>query len=131
MIPFLVSILGMYSILFKPMLAYLSAREAATVGARAEAQALQERLALQMADYDARITEIQRELREAQAVRRAAALARHSAAVAQARKEADVRIEAALIEVAAEQEQARTALGRQAQALADAISGRILTSLAG
>lgn len=130
-IPFLVTIIALYQIIFKPMLGYLSEREAATEGARAEAKALEAKVTDQLADYEKRLAAAQAELRELRAERRSVALRDYNAKVEAARKAAEGRVNAALSELSDEQAAARSALRGTAAGLADDISSRILHSLAG
>ena len=130
-IPFLITIVALYQIIWKPMLAYLAEREAATEGARAEAAALEEKVAAQLADYEARLAEARTELRQMRSDRRDAALKAYTAQIDAARQAAEERVGAALAELSAEQAAARSALKASSTQLADDISGRILHSLAG
>lgn len=131
LIPFLITIIALYQIIWKPMLAYLDERNQATEGARAQAEALQQKIAAQLAEYDARLAEAQATIREQRASKRAEAMKAYTAHVEAARREADKQIAAALAELETEQVAARAELKASATSLADQISGRILQSIAG
>jgi F0F1-type ATP synthase membrane subunit b/b' len=130
LIPFLVSVVALYLIIFKPMLAYLSERSSMTDGAKAEAEALLEKVQAQVEEHETRLTEANAEVRTIRADRRHVAMQAYAAKIDVARKAADGHISAALVELGADQVEAREQLRGQVDALADQIAGNILQNLA-
>ncbi len=55
-IPFLLTVVALYAIILKPMLAYLDARSQATEGARKEAEGLQAQAEAQTNEYEKRLS---------------------------------------------------------------------------
>lgn len=117
-VPFLVLLFGLNSILFKPMLAYLKEREAATDGTRRAASELQERAALKLQQWETAFARAQAEVADFRAQKRAEAQAVYTRRVGEARGEADKRIAAALAEVAADADRVRAEVPAMAAELA-------------
>jgi F0F1-type ATP synthase membrane subunit b/b' len=124
--PLLVLMGGLHVILFKPMLAYLHERDRATAGARREAEDLAARAAARLLEYEAALEKARNEVAEFRAGRRAEAQKVHQDVVAAARKEADVRIAAAVTQIQVEAAQARSQLGATAHALAGEVASQVL-----
>ena len=93
-LPFFTVIIGLNVILFKPMMAYLAARRAATVGERKVAEALQEKATLKLQQWEAALSRANGEVAEYRSQKRAEAQAVHAKRIAQARAEAEVRRQA-------------------------------------
>ncbi len=125
-LPFLVLMTGLHLILFKPMLAYLDRRKAATVGARAEAAALQAQSGAALDRYEHALTAARAEIADIRAGARAEANAAHAAKVAAARAEVDARVGAALVQLRADATAARSGLGSQAQGIAADVARQVL-----
>ena len=125
-VPFLVTILGLYSIIFKLMLAHLEGREDAIDGAKGRAAELEKQLADRAAEYEAKLTAARAEMAELRASKRNEALAEADALVSAARAEAEAEIDAALSGVRAEADEARGALKGQAAVLAGHIASQVL-----
>jgi len=125
-VPFLLTLLGLYTIIFKPMLAHLEGREDAIEGAQGRARELQEKLAARAEEYDAKLTAARIEMTELRAKRRAEALAEADSMVQAARGEADTRVEGALETVRGEAAAARDGLKGSSALLAQQISSQVL-----
>ena len=125
-VPFMVTLLGLYVIIFKPMLAHLDGREDAIEGAKGRAAELQRQLAERAAEYEEKMNAARMEMAELRAARRTDALAEADALVSAARAEAEAEIEAAVSTVQAEAAQARGALKGQAAVLAGHIASQVL-----
>jgi F-type H+-transporting ATPase subunit b len=125
-LPFLTLMAGLHFILFKPMLAYLKERDAATAGARQKAEELQERAALKLQQWEAAFSRAEAEVADFRAQKRAEAQAVYAKKVAAARAEADARIAAALAEVAAEANLAKASVPQMARDLSVEMASRTL-----
>ena len=125
-IPFLVTILGLYFIIFKPMLQYLDDRLKAMEGGAAEAQALEARITEQSAEYDEKLKAARTQLTELRTRLRAEAEAEVEARLSATRAEAEAEIEAARASIQAEADAARASLEDTARALAGNIAGQVL-----
>lgn len=130
LIPFLITCFALYAIIFKPMLAYLDERGAKTDGAKADAEALLEKVQAQLADYEARLAEANAEVRTIRNERRAEAMKAYNGRIDEARKVAEGQVSDALVQLEAEQATARGELKGSVNALADQIAGNILQNLA-
>lgn len=125
-LPFIVTVCGLYVLLFKPFYAYLEARDAHTVGARDEASQL-------VAATEHKIHTLESKLavaREAAVATRAAAreqaLTREVALVAATREHVAEQIKAELVEVTAEASRARSQLKQDAVIIAAEVAGQLL-----
>lgn len=130
LLPFLVTAVALYYIIFQPMLGYLEERESMTDGAMAEAEALLEKVQAQLAEYEARLAEASAEVRSIRAERRAVAMDDYNARIDAARKAAERRVGEAMTVLESEQAAARDQLKGTVDALAAQISGSILQNLA-
>ena len=117
-LPFFTAIFGLNVILFKPMLAYLHARRAATVGERSSAQALQEKATLKLQQWDAALSRANGEVADYRAQKRAEAQAVHARRVSEARAEAERYIAAEVAVLHGETALAREQVGVMARNLA-------------
>ncbi|MFN7143513.1 MAG: ATP synthase F0 subunit B [Myxococcota bacterium] len=126
MFPFLVLVAGMHLILYKPMLAYLDARAAATVGARKEAEELQARAASRLNEWEVALAKAQAEVADFRAQRRQVAQGQYQRIVAEARAAADTRLADALASLRTEATAARAELDGTARALAGDVAVRVL-----
>lgn len=125
-LPFLVLIFGLNAIIFKPMLAYLSERAAATEGARKDAEALQERAELKAQQWDSALQRAHEEVVEFRGAKRAEAQGAYAKRMAAARKDADARVAQALAGVSAEASRAREEIGPMSRGLAARMASRAL-----
>lgn len=126
MAPFLVLLVGLHFILFKPLVAYLEEREQATDGARKEAAALQQQAAAALARWEQELAKAQAEVTEFRAGRRQVAQQAYQAIVAEARKQAEARIAEATAQIRAEATAARAGLAPAAQALSADVAAKVI-----
>lgn len=126
LLPFFTAMAGLHFILFKPMLAYLAARKAATVGERAAAEALKEKAALKLQQWEAALHRAHVEVAEYRAQERAAAQAVHAKEVARSRAEAERLVADEVAVLQGEAELAREQVGRMARQLAGDMAARTL-----
>lgn len=117
-LPFFTVILGLNVILFKPMMAYLQARRAATVGERKVAEALQEKATLKLQQWEAALSRANGEVAEYRSQKRAEAQAVHAKRIAQARAAAEVYIANEVAVLQGETELAREQVGAMARSIA-------------
>ncbi|MEC7947438.1 MAG: ATP synthase F0 subunit B [Myxococcota bacterium] len=125
-IPFLVTILGLYFIIFKPMLQYLDERLEAMEGGAEEAKGLEARIVELSTDYEQKLKAARGQIIELRSRMRAEAEAEVDARLAAARAEADAEVEAARASIQAEADAARAGLEDTARALAGNIAGQVL-----
>lgn len=125
-LPFLVLMLGLHFILFKPMLAYLEARDHATVGARHDAQALAAKAEAKLRDYEQALEKARNEVAEYRAARRAEAQKVYMTRVAAAREASDKRLGGAMATITTEAREARSQMGGRARALAVEAASQVL-----
>lgn len=125
-LPFLVALVALHFILFKPLLAYLSGRESATVGAREEAARLEAEVQTRMAELEANLGKAHAEARAARAEARVGALAREQEILSQARAEAEVELQQALERVRGESQEASATLRTTAVTLSRDIANQVL-----
>ncbi len=126
LIPFLVTLLGLHSLIFKPMLAHIDGRTDAIDGARDRAKKLEAQLEQRTNEYQARLTAARAEMAELRASRRTAALAEADVLVRGARKSAESEVEAALATITSEAAVAREGLMASSHHLARQIAGQVL-----
>lgn len=125
-VPFLVLMLGLHLILFKPMLAYLSAREEATAGAKKSAESLAAQSEARLREYETALAKAQAEVTEYRAARRAEAQKDYQARVAAARSAVDAKLGAAMTRITTEARDARSGIKDEAQALARDVANQVL-----
>jgi len=125
-IPFLVVILYLNHILFKPMLRYLEDRDNALEKTRSEAADLQSEIEKRTSNYEEQLKSARADGIELRAKRRAEALGAYDAKIKEARDAADAKIAGALSEISDAGEKARSELADQSRALAGQIAGHVL-----
>ena len=125
-IPFLVTILALYFIIFKPMLAYLDERLQAMEGGMEEAKALESRIVEQTAEYDQKLVAARSQIVELRARMRAEADKEVEAKLAVARGESDALVADAQLQIQREATVAREGLEQTARALAGQIAAQVL-----
>ncbi len=125
-LPFLVAILGMYTIILKPMLEYLLERTAAIKSGHDEAARIEKQIQDRMTDYEAKLAQAREEIAVLRAEKRADAQAKYDVAVAEARTDAEAKIEAALGEIGAAKDAASTQLQTMSGEIADQVAGQVL-----
>jgi F-type H+-transporting ATPase subunit b len=125
-VPFLITILGLYSLIFKPMLAHLEGREDAIEGAQGRAKELEAQLAARAAEYEEKLTAARIEMAELRGSRRAEAMAEAEAMVKAARTEAEAELDAAVSAVQSQATAAREGLKGSSAVLAQHIASQVL-----
>ena len=125
-LPFFASMLILHALVFKPMLAYLQDREAATTGAQQAALKLRQSTESRVAEYEAKLARARGEIGVTRAEARTAALAKREVVLAAARQEADARVANAREVIAGERELASQELNRMSRALGRDIASKIL-----
>lgn len=126
MAPFLVLLVGLQFILYKPMISYLEARDVATAGARKEAQALQGQASDALARLEAETQRARNEIADFRAARRHAAHQEYQAVLAKARAEAEAHIAAESARIRDEANAARAGIGAAARTLSDDVATKVL-----
>lgn len=126
LVPFLLTLVALQFIIFKPMLEYLDDRDKAESGGKDEADALHARIEEKTADYEARLAAAHNEIVDLRAERRNAAIADTEDLLATARQQADAKVEAALDEIREERAAAASSMEAVARDLADDIAGQVL-----
>jgi F-type H+-transporting ATPase subunit b len=126
-LPFGVTFVGLYLILWKPLLDYLDGREAATSGARSEADHLAGEIVHQVADLEDRLREARAEITAERAAARARAAKVEAEMLAEARRRAEAHVSAALVEL----NEARAQAAAQVDGIARGLSASITESVLG
>jgi F0F1-type ATP synthase membrane subunit b/b' len=126
MIPFLLTLVALYKIIYQPMLAYLHDRKATVSSTRSEAASLGASLAEQLTDYEQRLAAGRAQVIELKARRRAGALREAEAIVQAARADAQAQVDGGVARIQSEAAQARADLDTTARALAGQIAARVL-----
>lgn len=124
--PFLLTLFGLYFIIFKPMLAYLEGREKAMTEGRVEAQGLQAEIDERVRKMEVSLEAARKEVAQLRANRRKGGAAAYDARIRAAREEAERKIEAALASLRAETEVVRAGLSAETEAVASQIASRVL-----
>src|SRR5690606_10516388 len=106
-IPFVVTLVALWQLLFTPYRRYLDEREHATVGARHEASRLAAETEARLGDLEARLVQAREEAAGIRAVHRARAVQHEHEVVEQARRAAEGEITAALEQIGVEAKAAR------------------------
>jgi F-type H+-transporting ATPase subunit b len=112
--------------LFQPLEKVLAERHAETQGAREKASAALAAAETKVAEYDLKLRSARAEIYQEQEVWRKQLLDEQSLAVTKAREESHSQIVAAKADIAAQVEQARATLTREAEGLADQVVAGIL-----
>lgn len=126
LILFIVFVIVLNQILFKPIGKVLDERESLTDGAAAEARAASRQYQSRLNNYEETIRQARAESYRKLEQQRKAALEERSNLVAAARAEAEAEIEKAKQEVAAQTAEARTALEQESRQIAEQISRTVL-----
>lgn len=124
--PFLVTLLGLYYIIFKPTLDHLAGRDDAIAGARHRAADLRKQLSERMAAYEQKSMAARVEINERRAGRRATATAEAEQVLAAARAQVEASTASAVAQLQREAASARDELRSNAGHLAGQIAGRVL-----
>lgn len=126
LVPFLVTTVGLYLILFKPMLAYLDARAATIEGERQKAAEVEASLTTRMNEVESRLTAARSEVIDLRTARRAAAVEEYTAIVATARKRAEAQLGEALRELGQQRSAAKQTLESSSTALGEQVAAQVL-----
>jgi F-type H+-transporting ATPase subunit b len=124
--PFLATMAALHFILYKPLLAYLDARDHALHGARHEADHLAEQNVGSMAELDRKMAEAQASVGAIRREARGRANEAEAKILAAARAEAAAKTATAVEAIKAEKQAAAGSMQRLAGELAHDIAGRVL-----
>ena len=127
-VPFTLTLWMLHTVLFKPMVAYLEARDEAIYGSRRDAEALQAKAAAKLEEYESALSSARAEASSARAEARRTAQEEREAKVSAARAAADEKIDEAIATISNEKELAKKELNRIATGLADEITLTVLPS---
>ncbi len=125
-VPFLVAIVALNAILLKPMMAYLSDREAATNGAREEAVLLTQQADQKEMEYQQHLLRARREVMDLRAAARAEGKIVREAHLAEVRVECEASLAESRTRIESERALAAKELDRMAGQLAAEISRKVL-----
>jgi F-type H+-transporting ATPase subunit b len=125
-VPFIVAVVSLHLILWKPLVGYLEEREQTSTRARHEASELDGAAAEQMAKIEQRLLQARHHVGTLRQQARARALAKENEIVAEARAQADRRVTEALAQIVTEKRTASTALRTTARELSDQIAAQVL-----
>lgn len=125
-IPFLVTLIALHYILFKPMLAYLDEREAAVEDPTREAQILQDRIVADIALWDARMEAARTEMAQERAQLHQEAQKAGRGVILEARARTEKKVAVALSEIRLSGVECRETLRARTRGLAFQIASRIL-----
>ncbi|MBA2321878.1 MAG: hypothetical protein H0V89_12080 [Deltaproteobacteria bacterium] len=125
-IPFAITAAVLWLVLFKPLLAYLEAREAVTAQALAEAAELNHGAARRTSDIEHQLANAREAAANARRLGRERAQRREAAILAEARAASDARVGSAVATLHGEREAASATLRGQAGELAREMSRQIL-----
>jgi F-type H+-transporting ATPase subunit b len=125
-IPFAVAALAVHLILWRPLLAWLDERDHTSAHAREEAARLDTQAADQLSRIEARLADARAHVGALRAEARERAHAQEARIVAQARSEADGRIDTALERIRTDRATASATLRTTAIELAQDIASRVL-----
>lgn len=126
LVPFLVTLVGLHYIIFKPMLAHLADRERNIEGFKREAALLQEEVAGKVGELEAKLKDAKAEAAIERASLRKESKAAEAEMVGAARAAADVVLGEARVSIATEKAAASEELSVTAQALSSSIASTIL-----
>jgi F-type H+-transporting ATPase subunit b len=125
-LPFLTTFVALYLILFKPMLAYLAERDAATEGARHEAAHLDEEAKTKLDDLQTRLQKVRDEIAAFRGESRQRVSAATSAILGEARGKADERMKSALKQLDADRANASSSLRTHTREISRDIAAQVL-----
>ena len=125
-VPFLLTLMALHAIIFKPMLAYLEAREAAIANGRKEAERLNADAAEKIEALERQLTASRANASQHLAQGRAKAQAELEGVLSAARAEAESTTTAAVAALRADAELARAQLSSTTQDLATRVTAAVL-----
>ncbi len=126
MVNFIVLVILMNFLIFKPILKILDERRGNIDGAMAEARRLMEEAERLMEEYNKKVLEVRQQALQIVNEGRVQAVEEQRKALAKAREEAEAQIKTLRERIEHEQEEASTALKRMVQALSISIAERLL-----
>ncbi len=125
-VPFLVAVLGLYVILWKPLLAYLDEREQVTATAKAEAARLTGEIESRVSQLDEKLAAAKLDIGVNRAAARGEAEAEEAKIIGAARTEADAKVSEAVARIADAQTAASASLQSMATGLSTDIASQVL-----
>lgn len=125
-LPFLVTVLSLHLILWRPLLDWLEEREGITTEAYKKAEELDSSAEEHLSRIEARLVEANQEASTLRQEARARALSKESEIVSAARAKADDVLSEAITKINTERQGARTALQQTAQEISSTIAARVL-----
>lgn len=123
---FVVLLVVLNALLFKPLRAVLAARKATIDGDLGRARALDDEIKAQVAEYEAKLQEARQRGSQERMALRQAALAEETRLISAANEKATQRLQSLKEQVAGEAETARQGLRAQTEALARQVAGKVL-----
>jgi F-type H+-transporting ATPase subunit b len=126
MLPFLVTIVGLYLIILKPMVDYLLEREAAIQGGHDEAARIEAEINTRMSEYELQLAHAREEVVALRAAKRTEAQAKYDEVISEARTEAEAQIASAVGEIGVAYNAASTQLKAMSGEIADKIANQVL-----
>ena len=126
LVPFLLTLIALNVIIFKPMLKYLEDRENASSGAEQKAKEIHGEIEAQVAELQEKIQTAQQQASLKRTSAREKLVKTYNNVVQQSRKEADQEVKQAALEIAAEQAAARQDIKAQAKEIATQIASQTL-----
>ena len=126
LVPFLVTLVALHFIIFKPMLEYLEDREKAQTGGREEAEALQARIEEKLGAWQSRLNQAQAEVVDLRARRRAEATHEAEGQIEAVKHASEATVHQAVADIGAERAAAAAGIETTARELAGDIAGRVL-----
>jgi F-type H+-transporting ATPase subunit b len=125
-LPFLVALVSLHLILWRPLLDYLDARDEASARARHEAHELEGAADEQLQRIETRLVSARVHVGELRQAARARALTREGEIVAAARAQADERVDQAVEQIGVAQSEASATLKASAEDLSRDIAAQVL-----
>lgn len=125
-VPFVVAMVALHLILWKPLVGYLEDREQTSARARHEASELDGAASEQLSKIEQRLIQARMHVGSLRQQARARALGKENEIVAAARGQADGRVTDALAQIVQEKRSASVALRTTARDLSDQIAAQVL-----
>ena len=123
---FMILLVALNVVLFKPLRAVMAARKATIDGDLAKARSLDEQVQSQVAEYEAKLQEARQRGNQERSALRQAAQAEEARLLGNANEKASQRLQSLKEQVAGEAEVARQGLRSETDALARQIAGKVL-----
>lgn len=123
---FMILLVVLNVLLYKPLRAILAARKATIEGDLAKARAMDEQIKTQMAEYEAKLQEARQRGSQERMALRQAALTEEGRLLGTANEKASQRLQALKEQVAGEADAARQGLRSETEVLARQIAGKVL-----